>query len=401
MKICSKQKQETFVAPSPEALNPPIIVLGGTANALSIARSMGRAGVDVVLAVSEKSPARYSRYAKAVVPVPTNVHPGEFWYEWLLSERAVRWHGSVIFACSDEAVEFLAQQRYELAEHFLLDDSVPELQLALLNKQRTLEMAREVGVPTPNFWRVEHLDDLDRVRKQVSYPVIIKPIHSHLFRHVFGMKLFYAFREDELISLTHQALSHRVEVMIMEWIPGPDHLLGSYYTYINRESRALFHYTKKVIRRFPINQGLACYHYTEWDDEIAEWGQKFFQGIGFHGLGNIEFKRDPRDGQLKIIECNPRFTAAQELLTRSGMDIAKIIYRAIVGKPVPRIETYRQKLHLWYPVRDFRAFLELRRRGELTFTEWLKSIRHFQVFPYFRWDDPMPSIREMIRGIIE
>ncbi|MDQ7051488.1 MAG: hypothetical protein Q9P14_00770 [candidate division KSB1 bacterium] len=155
------------------------------------------------------------------------------------------------------------------------------------------------------------------------------------------------------------------------------------------------------MRRFPVNQGLACYHYTEWDEEIAELGQTFFRGIHFRGLGNIEFKRDLRDGLLKVIECNPRFTAAQELLARSGMDAAKIIYNAIVGKPVPNVESYRQKLHFWYPVRDFRAFLQLRRRGELTFAEWLKSIGRKQVFPYFRWDDPMPSIRGMIRGLTE
>ncbi|MDQ7066331.1 MAG: carboxylate--amine ligase [candidate division KSB1 bacterium] len=394
-------RQEQLVEVPQKAVNPPVIILGGTANALSIARSMGRSGVDVVLAVGEKSPAQYSRYATEVFIIPGGTNPAEFWHDWLLSGRADRWHGSVIFACNDEAVEFVAQHKYELAEHFLLDDSVPELQLALLDKQRTLEMAREVGVPTPNFWRIYHLDDLDRVRDRVTFPVIIKPIHSHLFRSAFGKKLFYAFDKDELVALTRKALNRQIEVMIMEWVPGPDHLLGSYYTYIDRDDRALFHYTKKVVRRFPVNQGLACYHYTEWDEEIAELGQTFFRGIHFRGLGNIEFKRDLRDGLLKVIECNPRFTAAQELLARSGMDAAKIIYNAIVGKPVPNVESYRQKLHFWYPVRDFRAFLQLRRRGELTFAEWLKSIGRKQVFPYFRWDDPMPSIRGMIRGLTE
>ena len=72
--------------------------------------------------------------------------------------------------------------------------------------------------------------------------------------------------------------------------------------------------------------GNACYHISSWEPEAADLGEKFFRGINLRGLGNIEFKRDLRDGKLKVIECNARFTAAQELLNRSGMDISEIIY---------------------------------------------------------------------------
>ena len=44
------------------------------------------------------------------------------------------------------------------------------------------------------------------------------------------------------------------------------------------------------------------------------------------------------------------------------------------------------------PVRDFEAFLELRRQGRLTFRQWLDSVLHRQTFPYFCWSDPLPSL---------
>ena len=52
-------------------------------------------------------------------------------------------------------------------------------------------------------------------------------------------------------------------------------------------------------------------------------------------MGNVEFKRDTRDGRLKLIECNHRFTAANELVRRAGIDLARIAYDRACGDDVP------------------------------------------------------------------
>jgi hypothetical protein len=46
---------------------------------------------------------------------------------------------------------------------------------------------------------------------------------------------------------------------------------------------------------------------------------------------------------------------------------------------------------MWYPDNDAKAFMELHRKGRLTFGEWMASLLHRQVLPYFRWYDPAPS----------
>ena len=62
----------------------------------------------------------------------------------------------------------------------------------------------------------------------------------------------------------------------------------------------------------------------------------------------------------------------------------------------PRIELrdkeYGRSVRLWFPVDDLFAFLDLRRQGRLTALSWLTSILHRQNLPYFRWDDPLPSL---------
>ena len=187
-------------------------------------------------------------------------------------------------------------------------------------------MAKEAGIGFPEYWNIDSLDDIEKIADQVNYPAIIKPIHSHLFVRIFEMKLFQVNSADELRQKASLVVEKGLEFMVSELIPGPDTLLSSYYTHIDDDGHALFKFTKQMIRRMPSNFGVACYHVTKWLPETAEKGEHFFRSIGFTGMANIEFKKDPRDGELKIIECNARYTAAQELVTRSGMDISYMIY---------------------------------------------------------------------------
>lgn len=370
----------------------PVLLLDGEENAVSIVRSLGRQGIPVSISGVSRNPAFRSRFCHNRYPVPAGVSENGFWGELLLGGKNSVPQGSVIFPCSDVAIEFLADNKDKLAKLFLLDDFTPEIHKAMLDKQKTLELARTVGVPTPNFWNVETLDDLSGIKDEITFPVMIKPIHSHLFFRHYGRKLFIVRSFADLLERMKDVVARQVDVMVCEMVPGPDNLLCSYYTYIDKSGEPLFHFTKRIIRRYPVTSGGATYHITEWIPETAELGLRFFSGINYRGLGNIEFKRDLRDGNLKVIEVNARFTAAQELLLRSGMDIAYVLYSYITGGAIPRPDKYEQFIRLWHPWRDFRAFLELHDRDNLGFFGWLRGIMHRQVFPFFSVRDPMPVI---------
>mgnify|MGYP002148875108 CR=1 FL=1 len=370
----------------------PVLVMGGRQNALSIVRSLGKAGVHVSVSLAEGCCAAESRYCSAsyIYPVDSDLHL--FWKKLLLSDQRPL-QGAMLLTCNDDAIEFVAENKEALRQNYVVDENIPELQQAMLDKQKTLELAREAGCPIPEFWNVSTIDDVADLKDDVTFPVMIKPIHSHIFRRYYvGKKYLLANDYQELFSLVSDVLSKGVELMVCEMIPGPDTLLSSYYTYIDSNDQSLFHFTKKVIRRYPVNSGGASYHITEWIPETAEMGERFFRGIDFRGLGNIEFKRDLRDGKLKVIECNARFTAAQELLVQSGMDISMTIYRRLSGQSIPKMEGYRDHVRLLEPVTDFKAYRQLKALGEITFFGWLKSLMYKQVFSYFRMDDLRPVI---------
>jgi D-aspartate ligase len=374
-------------------MQPPVIILGGSVNALSVARSLGRRGIQVYLSASEGRHVQYSRYCTKAFPFGRTVKGSDFWRELLLGPRGEALHGSVIFVCNDEAVGFVARHRSELAQHYRLDHSVPKLQLAMLDKLETLALAQSVNVPAPRFWQVDDPAQLNALEETLTFPLIVKPIHSHLFQAKFGGRKYLTVTSlAEVRAAMARVWESGLQAMICEWVPGPDHLLSSYYTYIDKNGTPAFHFTKKVIRRFPKNEGLTSYHITDWDPEVAEMGLRFLAGINFRGLANVEFKRDLRDGQLKLVECNARFTAPQELFVRCGLDTASLIYDDLVGLPMPANLTYKQGVRLWYPMRDFMAFRQLRAMNELSFGEWVRSIWHWQALPFFSPTDPLPTL---------
>ncbi|MCH7917556.1 MAG: carboxylate--amine ligase [Planctomycetes bacterium] len=378
--------------------NPtPVIVLGGQQNTLSVARSLGRRGIPVSVSARNKCWALRSRYCHRKHICPDDVDIGTYWAELLLSDSTDDYHGNILLACDDDAVEFLAKNRDPLASHYLVDYNNPSIQLDMLNKKKTLEMARAAGCPTPEFWEIDTLEDVLKLEGKVKFPVILKPLHSHLFRRQFPDRKYLSANDfDELISKAKDAANKGVQVMICEMIPGPDDLACSYYTYVDEDSTLLFNFTKRCIRRYPVNEGGGTLQITEWLPEVAELGKRFFAGTDYRGLGNIEFKRDLRDGQLKVIEVNPRFTAVQEQITRSGIDIAFMIYCRLTGLPLPRIDTFKEYVRQWEPRRDIDAFRELRSMGAIDFRTWLKSVLHWHVVPYFSLNDPWPCVAKSL-----
>jgi predicted ATP-grasp superfamily ATP-dependent carboligase len=181
-------------------------------------------------------------------------------------------------------------------------------------------------------------------------------------------------------------------MLLTEVIAGSDDRFCSFYTYIDEHGEPLLHFTKRKLRQYPIHFGSGCYHLTEWNAEVAELGLRFARAAGLRGLVNVEFKRDARDEELKLIECNPRFTAANVAVRASGIDLARLAYNRLLGLPPPPVGSFREHLGLWYPIADMRALRRYSRGGELTLKAWLRTLMHRQVLPVFWWRDPMPSL---------
>lgn len=378
---------------------PPAILLGGAANALSVARSLGRRGVPVVALNDAASHVRYSRFGRFVA-LPPGVDLQQAWLEWLRGPGRRDCRGGVLLPCCDDALELLAHHRKELEVDFVLAEANDEAVLAMLDKARTQALSAQAGVPAPRVWQVKDRDDLRRILPEISFPCALKPCHSHLFsRHFPTRKLFVAENEAQLLEQFESTVPFGLEMLVTEIVAGGDDRYWGYFTYLDEAGRPLLQFIKHKLRQHPVGFGVGTFHISRWDPEVAELGLAFSQRTGLRGMVYVEFKRDAGDGQLKLIECNPRFTGANELLARCGIDYSLLVYNRLTGRPLPPADSFREGVRLLRPPQDFLAFLEYRRRGQITTLSWIKTLLRPFCTPFFSWTDPWPTVVQSARQV--
>lgn len=370
---------------------PPVVLLAGARNAVSAARSLAKSGVRVHAICLPTDCVAHSRYCAEYSDVGSREGVQDRYLDWL--EHGPR--GAVVLPCDDDGLELIARRRSTLLDWgYRPVEANDEALLAMLDKARTYALAEAAGVPVPWTATVRTRADAEAVAGKAEYPCGIKPLYSHRFAHHFGIlaKVIVVADRAELMEGFDLMLKLGVEALITEIVPGGDDQFCSYYTYIDERGEPLFHFTKAKVRQWPTGFGLTCYQVTNWNPEVAELGLRFVQGAGLRGVANVEFKLDPRDGHYKLIECNHRFTAANELVRLAGIDIPLLAYNRLAGRPGPSVDHYRTGVRMWDPVEDLRALAQYRRRGELTVAEWARSLMHRQHLPLLRWDDPMPTV---------
>jgi predicted ATP-grasp superfamily ATP-dependent carboligase len=374
----------------------PAVILGGTANALSMVRSLGGAGVECYAINYPQSPVKYSRFCKWITVPQTQATQEEAWADYLMGHESDHLRGAVLFAACDEAIELIVKHRQSLSEKFRLDLSNSKAQLCMLNKLCTYQAAQRAGVPTPKFWIADKREQIETLKDELTFPLIVKPCISHQYKAKFNAAFVCVRTFGELLNAFDATCRAGVKTFLVEMIPGGDDKLCSYYTYLDEKGDNLFDYTKRIIRRFPVTVGTGVYHVVDYVPGVKELSLKLFREVGLQGIANVEFKLDERDGQLKLIECNARFTAPDCLLTASGLNLSLFVYDRLTGHPRPAPTRFRLGMRLWHPLRDFSAYRQLNKMGLLSFYGWVRSVSHPPIFPFFRWDDFLPSIMRLV-----
>jgi predicted ATP-grasp superfamily ATP-dependent carboligase len=190
--------------------DPPAIVFGGQAIAIPVVRSLAAAGVKAYAAGADPAYdcVAYSRHCSGYADLGN----GDGWVErcldWLAEEGPAQ--QAVLLPCSDEGLELVVRHRERLDElGYVPVEAKDEVVAAMLNKQRTYELAQQLGVPVPRTWVPSDADllDPDPESEGIDFPCALKPLHSHLFAQRFGAanKLLVATnRHDMRVGLVQQ-----------------------------------------------------------------------------------------------------------------------------------------------------------------------------------------------------
>ena len=292
---------------------PAVVVDVGWVNGLAAIRSLGRAGVRV-LAVDHRPSALgfRSKYAEQLLS------PDPFADEHRFVNFIRALGEAVVFPTHDNVLNAIARygDDLELLTPFPSWDLLERVQ----SKRAQLDQAAAAGIDIPE-------------PDPGTFPVVVKPDRSVEFKRRYKRQAFRCETPAEL----EDALAKTEEFgpIVQELVPGGDDALYTVGSYVSADGRALGVFCGRKLRQTPPGIGTCRVGEAVWVQEAVDAAMQLLRAFGYHGLSQVEFKRDPRDGRYKLMEINPRLWQWHGLATACGVDLPRIAYADLTGESVP------------------------------------------------------------------
>jgi D-aspartate ligase len=371
------------------------LVVGGDHPGLGIARSLGRRRIPVYILDDQHCISYYSRYTKQTVRVENILDETKTVNAVLEAGRRFGLQDWVLFPTRDETVAAFSRHRAELAQFFRVTTGEWESVQWAWDKKKTYEMAESLDIPCPKTFNLGSSADLPTLYSRL--PLAIKPAVKENFFYATGAKAWRADTIEQLHKFYDKATQQikPEEVLIQEIVPGDGREQYSYCAFV-KNGRPHSTLTARRARQHPREFGRAAtYVETIESPIIEELSERFLKAIDYHGLVEIEYKRDPRDDKYKLLDVNARPWGFHSIGSASGVDFPYIAYADRLGLPV---EPVRAKIGVgWLRLlTDVPTAISDFAHGTLGLGTYVKSIRATRIESVFSWEDPLPSLAEAV-----
>jgi predicted ATP-grasp superfamily ATP-dependent carboligase len=370
------------------------VVIGGDYQGLGIVRSLGRQDIPVCVIDDERSIARYSRYTTVAQRVPSLLQPKDTVAALLEFGRACKLRGWVLYPTRDEQVAALSQNHDELSEVFRVPTPLWATVKWLWDKRNTYSLAEKLGIPTPRTWYPRRLEDLAQI--EGHYPVAIKPAIKEHFIYATKDKAWRADTPTQLRELFERALRiiPAEEIMIQDLIPGDGTSQYAYCSFF-RQGKSIAHLTACRRRQHPIEFGRSStYVETIESPLLEEYSERFLRTIDYYGLVEVEYKRDLRDGQYRLLDVNGRTWGYHTIGRKAGIDFPYLLFADQMNEPV---EPCKGKAGVrWIRLlTDFPTGVLEVVKGKTEGRAYLQSLMDYDEEAVFSLEDPLPGMVEV------
>jgi len=373
-----------------------VVITGGDSQALGVLRTLAKKDIPIIMLDSDHCISKYSRFKKRFFRSP---HPSDdqSYVDFLIDlakKEKIHRNRWVIFPNSDETVYVLSKYKNILEEFYRIPTPGWEVIQNVYIKKNTYQLAKKGGIPIPTTYYPDGLQEL--VELSLNYPVVIKPSIRDNFYSKIKIKAFRVNNKEELVRTYEYVCSiiEPSEVLVQEFIPGGPNHLYSFCPFF-KDGEVLTSIMARRARQHPMDFGHAS-TFAELVDipEIQKIAEKFLSLINYYGFAEVEFMQDPRDGNYKLIEVNPRVWGWHTIAIASGVDLPYLLYQDMIGEemdvrlPIDNLKWVRL-------ITDVPTVLSEIIGGRLRIRDYLKSMKGKKEFAVFALNDPLPFLAEV------
>ena len=370
------------------------LILGADYRALGVARSLGRHGVPAWVVAERGEPlATVSRYARRSLQWPAHEEQSRvaFLLELAASGELQGW---ALIPSGDSTAAMVARNHAALEPSYTLTTPPWDVIRWAYDKRLTHELAERVGVASPRTVRAGA--GFDPATANVPFPAVLKPAIKEDSNALTTAKAWLISdraalerRYREACSLVDPEL-----LMVQELVAGGGEAQFSYAA-LCRDGVAQASITARRTRQYPADFGRAStFVETVECPEVVGPSLLLLSALRYTGLIEVEFKRDPRDGALKLLDMNPRVWGWHTLCARAGVDFPWLLWLSLRGERVLPADARAGVGWLRFTTDTPTAIKELLGR-RLGVREYARSLRRPRESAIFAWDDPLPGLAEL------
>jgi predicted ATP-grasp superfamily ATP-dependent carboligase len=346
-------------------------------------RALGLAGLSCLLVALPDNAARWSRFVTGLL----DVRRADL-ADALVAYAERRPEPPALFLQEDSALLFADRHRDRLERAFRLSLPPRELLADLLDKPRFQALAGRLDLPVPRAVAVNGTvpeEQLARLRT----PLLVKP----------------ALRDDawlastggaKALAVTDRAAWERMypklarlggQLLVQEQVPGGEERIESYHAYVAADGETRGEFTGRKLRTWPARFGGSTALVTTDAPDLRELGRDTVARLGLRGALKADFKRGP-DGELWLLEVNPRFTLWAHLGAVAGVNLPALAYAEMAGRGARRAGPARAGVSWCHPALDAAA---VRAEGG-SMRRWAGFALRCDARSGAQLDDPMPLL---------
>jgi len=368
--------------------------------ALAVIRSLGKKGIKVTGAAPRNAYPMYSKYCKDKIIYGTYNNRRDITGRLL---QIVKENNYDVFlpVVDEKTLILLSRNKEKFEKYTKLPIADPEILETASDKAKVMEIAEELGIPCPKTYPLTKISDIEKLKNKIEYPVVIKPRHSRGSRGVV-----YVNSKYELVRKFRKVYSSYKKIILQEYIPHG----GAYgfETLFDAKSKPKAIFVHKRLREYPIHGGPSTLRESVKNTDAIRLGLKILKKINWYGVCMVEFRKDPRDNKLKVMEINPRFWGSLPLSIAAGVDFPYLLYKMAINEKINSVFEYRAGIKCrWLLFGDIKHFIEVMRKGNSNQKQKFKTIIEFFKFhdkdlyyDIISLDDPKPAIYKVVMKLL-
>ncbi len=301
----------------------------------------------------------------------------------------------MLYPTREETVAALSRNRSALARLFRVPTAAWSAVNYAWDKRNTYRLAEQLAIPAPRTWYPAGERELQGI--DGDPPWVIKPAIKEHFLYETKAKAWRANNRQELAELYQKAaaLVGPAEVMVQEFVPGDGRHQFAYCAFF-KDGDAVATMCVRRARQHPPEFGRAStFVETVELPELERLSKTFLEAIDYYGLVEVEYKLDPRDERLKILDVNPRTWGYHSLGPGAGVDFPCLLFADQMGEPLTHLRA-RPGVRWARLATDLPTGLLEIACGRLSWRAYLRSLTDIDVEAVFSWRDPLPGLVEVV-----